>query len=164
MGMKMSKAVLTMLKLLLVGGLMTYVFLGLQWSDSVREFSVDGQVQVQVSPGFLTYLRNLNLGLFGCGALLYFLTISVTAARWHWLLRANDLRVSYCEALRFTWIGYFFNNLIPGQTGGDVAKAVYIMKHCHSTKLPALVSVLVDRALGLISLLLLSCRRCVVWP
>jgi uncharacterized protein (TIRG00374 family) len=115
----------------------------------------DGSADV-VSPGFGTYLRNLDVALFVAGALCYFVSVVFSGFRWWWLLRANDLRVTWWEAQRFTWIGLFFNNVVPGQTGGDVVKALYIMKHCPGGRLPALMSVLVDRILGLGSLALLG--------
>jgi uncharacterized protein (TIRG00374 family) len=68
----------------------------------------------------------------------------------------NGLAVTLPEALRFTWIGVFFNTVVPGATGGDVVKALYIMKHCPGQRAPAIVSVIVDRVLGLASLAILG--------
>jgi glycosyltransferase 2 family protein len=45
---------------------------------------------------------------------------------------------------------------VPGQTGGDLIKAVYVMKRCHANRPAALVSVIVDRVMGLGSLSLLA--------
>ncbi len=115
----------------------------------------DGTV-IKVSPGLPTFLRNLYLPLFLLGALCYLLTISISATRWWWLLRVNDLRVTWWDVFRFTWIGIFFNNVVPGQTGGDVVKAIYIMKHCPGGRVRSLVSVFVDRVMGLGSLALLG--------
>lgn len=115
----------------------------------------DGR-QVDVQPGFLTYLRNLDAGWFSLGVACYLLTVMLAGARWWWLLRVNGIKVSLLEALRFTWIGVFFNTVFPGSTGGDVLKAVYIMKRCPGHRVEALVSVGVDRVLGLGSLALLG--------
>ena len=46
--------------------------------------------------------------------------------------------------------------MIPGTTGGDVVKAVYIAKRCSTDRVRALVSVVVDRIVGLLSLLLIG--------
>jgi len=113
--------------------------------------------EIDVAPGFLTYVRNIDWLLFGLGALCYFVSASFAAVRWWWLLRVNHLDVTPFEAWRFTWIGVFFNNFVPGQTGGDVVKAVYIIKHCKDgNRVAAGVSVLVDRILGLGSLAMLA--------
>jgi len=111
---------------------------------------------VIVSPGIGTYVVNLRAPLLALGMLCYFVTVVVAGTRWWWLLRVNRLAVTWLDALRFTWIGLFFNNIVPGQTGGDVVKAVYIVKHCAGGRMPALISVLVDRVLGLGSLALLG--------
>lgn len=115
----------------------------------------DGRT-IEVAPGFLTYWRNLDPLLFGLGAFCYFLTALIAGARWWWLLRVNGTDVSMLETLRFTWIGIFFNTVMPGNTGGDVVKALYIMKRCPGHRVPVLVSVIVDRVLGLGSLAILA--------
>lgn len=113
--------------------------------------------EIEVAAGFLTYVSNIDWWLFALGALCYFLSASFAAMRWWWLLRVNRLDVTPFEAWRFTWIGVFFNNFVPGQTGGDVVKAVYIVKHCQGgNRVAAGVSVLVDRILGLGSLAMLA--------
>jgi uncharacterized protein (TIRG00374 family) len=115
----------------------------------------DGRT-LEVAPGFLTYWNNLGVGLFALGAFCYFLTALISGARWWWLLRVNGTDVSLSETLRYTWIGIFFNNVVPGATGGDLVKALYIMKRCPGHRVQVLVSVIVDRVLGLASLALLG--------
>ncbi len=109
-----------------------------------------------ISPGLVTYLRNIDISLFLIGCLFYSFSIIFSGTRWWWLLRTNGLLVNWSRALRYTWIGLFCNNFIPGQTGGDVIKAVYVMRFCHQDKLRSVFSVIVDRLLGLGSLVLLS--------
>jgi uncharacterized protein (TIRG00374 family) len=121
----------------------------------VRGTQADGRDLV-VEPGFLTYWRNLDPALFALGAFCYFITALIAGARWWWLLRVNGTDVSLGETLRFTWIGVFFNTVVPGNTGGDVIKAIYIMKRCPGHRVQVLVSVIVDRVLGLASLALLG--------
>jgi len=116
-----------------------------------------GDLDRAVEPGFLTYWANLDPLLFGLGAFCYFLTVLIAGTRWWWLLRVNGTDVSLGETLRFTWIGVFFNTVVPaGAVGGDLIKAIYIMKRCPGHRVPVLVSVIVDRVLGLASLALLG--------
>lgn len=122
---------------------------------ATRGATDDGRT-LAVEPGFLTYWHNLDPWLFGLGALCYFLTALIAGARWWWLLKVNGTDVSLAETLRFTWIGIFFNNVVPGATGGDVVKALYIMKRCPGHRVQVLMSVVVDRVLGLGSLALLG--------
>lgn len=123
--------------------------------DVLRGTQADGR-DLDVQPGFLTYWRNLDPALFALGAFCYFITALIAGARWWWLLRCNGTDVSLGETLRFTWIGVFFNTVVPGNTGGDVIKAIYIMKRCPGHRVQVLVSVIVDRVLGLASLALLG--------
>lgn len=111
---------------------------------------------LEVAPGIFSYWSNLAPGWFALGALCYFLTVVIAGTRWWWLLRVIGTDVSLLETLRFTWIGVFFNAVMLGSTGGDVIKALYIMKRCPGHRVPVLVSVGVDRILGLGSLALLG--------
>lgn len=126
-----------------------------QISQVTIGIQADGSERYAV-PGMVTYWRQMDLAYFLLGALCYFLCVTFSAVRWWWLLRVNGLGIRWMEAQRFTWIGIFFNNVVPGQTGGDLIKALYIMKRCPGERLPALVSVVVDRIIGLASLALLG--------
>jgi len=98
-------------------------------------------------PGFAGTLARVRWPLLSiaCGGfLLSVLTISV---RWRYLLRVQDIHISYWEAIRLTFLGYFSSLVVPGTVGGDVVKAYYIAKQTH-LKGAALLSVFVDRVLG----------------
>lgn len=196
----MNKTVVTLLKLVLVAGLMWFAFRQVPFDDHIHYtvevagetkpkivedlvVTIEGTWQaepvratvgperaertfargrqpdgrtLEVVPGFLTYWRNLDAVLFVLGAACYFLTALVSGTRWWWLLRVNGTDVSLFETLRFTWIGIFFNTVMPGSVGGDLVKALYIMKRCPGHRVQVLVSVIVDRVLGLASLALLG--------
>jgi uncharacterized protein (TIRG00374 family) len=122
---------------------------------TVRPGTADG-ARVAVNPGFLTLVRNLDWGLFVLGALAYFASMTIAASRWWWLLRINSLPIGFLRAQRLTWVGAFFNNVVPGATGGDLVKALYVMKDSPGARAAALVSVVVDRVIGLASLAVLG--------
>jgi len=136
------------------------------WDTSTVQFRPSGEPEVmqiernnssaRVSPGLFTYFRNLDFFYFSIGLICILASILFSAVRWWWLLRANNLDVSLRDSIRYTWLGLFFNNVIPGQTGGDVIKAIYIARRCSSDRVPAFLSVFVDRVLGLTSLALLA--------
>ena len=126
-------------------------------TEIIKIESANNEKQIIISPGLLTYLKNLDLLLFSLGALCFVTSIIVLNMRWWWLLRANMFNIGVLEVQRLAWIGFFFNNVIPGSTGGDVVKAVYIAKRFSTDKVSALVSVFVDRIVGLLSLLFLAC-------
>ncbi len=80
--------------------------------------------------------------------------------RWRLLMRVQGIDMGWWRALRVYFIGAFFNLLLPGGTGGDVVKIFYAMRETVSKKSAALLSVLVDRMMGLIALVFLSIILC----
>lgn len=143
------KGWINLLKLLLAASLVVFVLRQVELYDYLDPASGERR------NGLLTYLKELDVPLFLLGSLFFFIVAWVSSVRWWWLLRVNDLRVSLGQAFRFTWIGIFFSNVVPGLTGGDVVKAVYVSR-ATGRKLRPVLSVLVDRVLGLIALALLA--------
>ena len=119
----------------------------------IRLTDTDGQPVINLSPGILTYFSNLDVPLFLLGAAAFFIFVVIINSRWWWLMRANRLGVGFFETQRFAWIGLFCSNVLPGATGGDIVKAVFIVRRCSGDKVRAVVSVVVDRIVGLLSLL-----------
>ncbi len=75
-------------------------------------------------------------------------------ARWWLLMRGVGLTCDYSRALRLQLVGFFFNTAMPGAVGGDIVKAVYIVRDQSGPtgKTPAMLSVILDRIVGLIGL------------
>jgi uncharacterized protein (TIRG00374 family) len=79
----------------------------------------------------------------------------LTSYRWHLLLETLEVRVPQARAFVLNMVGAFYNSFMPGSTGGDLLKAYYAAKHTtHRTR--AVMSVLVDRAIGLLALVMLG--------
>lgn len=76
--------------------------------------------------------------------------------RWWRLLRFEGCAVRWWTAFRFTYIGLFFNSFVPGLNGGDVARAVAVVRDQPENRASALMTVIVDRALGLIAMVLMA--------
>jgi uncharacterized protein (TIRG00374 family) len=81
--------------------------------------------------------------------------VALTAWRWDLLVAALDLALGFGTALRLTFVGLFFNIAVPGATGGDVVKAWYAARRLGAGA-RAVVSVLVDRLIGLFGLVLMA--------
>ena len=79
----------------------------------------------------------------------------VTAWRWRWLVEALGLSLPATAAIRYTLYGVFFNLVVPGSTGGDVVKAYYAARRT-GVATRAVVSVFVDRLVGLFALVLFA--------
>jgi glycosyltransferase 2 family protein len=109
----------------------------------------------QLGRGFLSRLTHLKPGFFTLGALAFFCCAGFAGVRWNYLLRANGVRTSHFETWRLYWVGAFFNNFVPGLTGGDLARAYFIAQRTGQKTVPIL-TVLVDRIVGVTALALLS--------
>lgn len=80
----------------------------------------------------------------------------LTSLRWYVLLNALEIRISSARAFTINMVGAFYNAFMPGTTGGDLVKAYYAAKHAPDKRTRAVISVLVDRAIGLYALILIG--------
>lgn len=85
----------------------------------------------------------------------FFLIVVLIGWRWHALLSAICPGVGWLHAVRLTYIGGFFNLVLPGSTGGDVVRAFYGARDTGQTT-RAVLSVFVDRFIGVFMLLVVS--------
>ena len=114
-----------------------------------------GEAGATVRRGVITIIKQAELSYL-LVALFMFGPISLISIwRWWMLLRAVGLPIRYLEALRLSFIGFFFNTVVPGLTGGDVVKAFYIARGSQSPY-KAFLSVFVDRGIGLFGLAILA--------
>lgn len=92
--------------------------------------------------------------LAGLGA--YGIVEILAGLRWQLLLRVQGVQLKWTRVFGLSMIGIFFNFFVPGGTGGDVVKIFYLLKETPGKGPQALLSVLVDRIIGLFSLIALS--------
>jgi len=86
-----------------------------------------------------------------------FIGIGVGAYRWSALLSGLGIIVNYFKVVYFTLIGFFFNTAMPGAVGGDLIKAIYILRDSGGLKkTPVILSILLDRVMGLAGLFTLA--------
>lgn len=89
--------------------------------------------------------------------ILMFFMVLLGAFRWHSFLKAeNTYQGSYWNSIKLTYLGLFFNPLLPGAVTGDLIKMYYTYKLNNQIKKGHLIStVFLDRAFGVMSLLIL---------
>ncbi len=78
------------------------------------------------------------------------------ATRWWRLLGLAGCPTSWPRALRLTYVGLFFNLVLPGLNGGDFARAVLAVRASAERRADALMSVIVDRLVGLAAMVALA--------
>ena len=89
-------------------------------------------------------------------AILFYVVVEIAAAaRWHLLLLVQGIRLSVPRLLGLFFIGMFFNQFLPGGTGGDIIKSYYLLKET-TAKAGALLAVLFDRLVGLVALVAIT--------
>ncbi len=88
------------------------------------------------------------------GFITYFLLTVVAGVRWFMLLRAAGINHSFRSVFSFHMIGLFFVTLIPGGTGGDLIKGYYLYRDTPSRKGAALTSIVMDRLVGMYTLVI----------
>lgn len=92
----------------------------------------------------------------GAAILTYFLVLVAAAARWHVLLKVQGIRLSVPRVGSLFMIGVFFNQFLPGGTGGDIVKSYLLVKETPGRITGALLAVLFDRIIGLVALVALT--------
>jgi uncharacterized protein (TIRG00374 family) len=65
------------------------------------------------------------------------------------------LQITASRAFALTMVGQFYNNFMPGSTGGDLLKAYYASKNTPK-RTQVILSVLIDRIVGLLALIILG--------
>lgn len=98
-----------------------------------------------------------------------FRALSVVLGCWRWwmLVRAQDIPFSFRDALRMGCMGNLFSLIVPGTVGGDLTKAVLIAREKPEAKTVVTTTVVLDRVMGLLCLLLfgflMSLGRLELW-
>ncbi len=87
-----------------------------------------------------------------------FLLANLFIASWRWaiLLRVHHPEVHIRNVITWKWIGKFFGMVTPGGGGGEVARAYYVFRNTEEGKVAALSTVVLDRIIGLYSMLLIG--------
>ena len=110
----------------------------------------------RVEIGLIRMVRQADRGFLLAAVLILPVCHLLTSARWHVLLKALEIPISQARTFTINMVGAFYNAFMPGTTGGDVIKAYYAAKHAPQRRTRAVISVLVDRAIGLYALLIIG--------
>lgn len=132
----MKKTLLTTIQVAITVGLLYFVFR-------------DPAKRAQMA----TALRLANYWWIALGILAYFVVEIAAAVRWQVLLRVQGIRLSNMRVGALFFIGMFYNQFMPGGTGGDIIKSYLLLKETADKKAGALLAVLFDRIVGLIALI-----------
>jgi glycosyltransferase 2 family protein len=91
-----------------------------------------------------------------CVGVLAYLVVEIAAAvRWQILLRVQKIHLSIPRLSGLFLIGMFYNQFLPGGTGGDIIKSYLLLKETDK-KAGALLAVVFDRLIGLVGLVVIT--------
>jgi uncharacterized protein (TIRG00374 family) len=100
-------------------------------------------------------LVDMGPWFFGGIVIAFMLSQAILASRWWLLLRTQGVHINIWAAIRLHFLGLFYNNAMPGSIGGDLVRAWYVTKHTER-KFEAVLSIFVDRFVGLVSSLIMA--------
>src|SRR6266478_325048 len=90
-------------------------------------------------------------------AILAYVVVEIAAAfRWHVLLKVQGIHLSLPRLSGLFLIGMFYNQFLPGGTGGDIIKSYFLLKETPDKKAGALLAVIFDRFIGLVALIAIT--------
>ena len=136
----MKDKLITFLKAAISLGLMAYLFYRFL-SDTTDRTTLLG------------YLTRANYWYLLLALGLYISAMLANAAKWYILLRAQGLPVPLKAVTNYTFVGFFFNNFLPANMGGDVMRGFGLARYTEQSA-EAAVSVVVDRIIGLLAFML----------
>ena len=135
----MKKHILTVVQLLITVGLLWWIFRNPDQNQKL-----------------LVALDSANLWWFFPGLVAIGAGLLIQVERWRILLRVQGIVVSFSRAIRIILVGMFFNLFLIGATGGDIVKIFLIIREAPHKKAGALLSVFIDRIVGLLALAAIS--------
>jgi uncharacterized protein (TIRG00374 family) len=133
-------------------------------------------LRIAVSVGILAWLgsrmdwshvaeafRGLRWGWWVAAVGLYVVCQLLCCVRWMWLSRPLGFTQSLKRFSSIYFVGMFFNLFLPTSVGGDAVRAVYLANGS-GRRIPAILSVLLDRISGVIVLIGLACVAAAFGP
>jgi uncharacterized protein (TIRG00374 family) len=95
-----------------------------------------------------TTLTQANYWYLIIAVALFMAAIFSNAVKWYVLLKAQGIPVPLAAVTNYTFVGFFFNNFLPANIGGDVMRGFELARYTERSA-EAAVSVIVDRIIGL---------------
>jgi uncharacterized protein (TIRG00374 family) len=135
----MKKALLTTLQIAVTVGLLWWVF-------------HDPEKRAQMGEA----LRQADWRWLWVGVGVFFGCTLLATVRWKILLNVQGIDMGWVRTWPLFMIGMFFNLFMLGSTGGDVVKMFLTMREARENKAAALLSVFMDRVIGMMALILIS--------
>ncbi len=133
----MKDKLITAVKIIVSLGLMVVLFYWFLADPAKRQALIDT-------------LTTANLVYLALALVFYILAMLTNALKWYILLWAQGVIVPFSAITEYTFVGFFFNNFLPANVGGDVMRGFGLARYTERSA-EAAVSVVVDRIIGLLA-------------
>lgn len=124
--------------------------------DQLPRFEQWQRGWVEGPPQLWENLTQISPWVFVASVLLVGIMLCLGVLRWRMVLRVHGLTLPFTRAAEISLVAHFFNSFFLGSTGGDLMKAYYAARETHHKKTEAVVTVFVDRLIGLWAMLLFA--------
>ena len=107
-------------------------------------------------------IRTAELRYIFTAFFLALLTVVIASWRWQRLLSIFQISLPLRSLMCVAQIGQFFTMFLPGPTGDDLTRMIYVSRIASGRAAEACTTVIIDRCLGLASILIFA-TLCVPW-
>jgi glycosyltransferase 2 family protein len=132
----MKKILVTILQVVVTVAVLIWVFHDPEKREKMREA-----------------LRAADYLWIGAAVIAYLLVELAAGVRWWILLKVQQIHLSIPRVSGLFLIGMFYNQFLPGGTGGDIMKSYLLLKETPGKATGALLAVVFDRMVGLVALI-----------
>lgn len=140
-----KKRMLSVVKMLVAVALIAVLIATIDWKSALSSI-------VHISAFYVFVL--IAIGVF---------MIAISSIKWQIFLKARGVTVSLYRLMTLYIVGYFFNNLLPGNVGGDMARSFALGQQIGSHS-NSMSSVFMERFTGVLGLLILATLALVLNP
>ena len=103
-----------------------------------------------------TEIMRAQMPILLLALLFHGVAIAIPIYRWNLLLRVQGFYLKPWDLVRLSMIGIFFNLAIPGAVSGDLVKMGFLTQHTRGRGAEAILTVMLDRVLGVIGLFIVA--------
>ena len=111
---------------------------------------------------FRNAVKNAKFSYFFYVFILVYLNRILMPVKWNFLLNAINIRISWFESVKIYFISSFLGFFLPPTVGADAVRAYQVHKEKHPLS-DIISSIIIERVLGLIALLLFALGGCTVF-
>ncbi|MBI4364610.1 MAG: flippase-like domain-containing protein [Candidatus Latescibacteria bacterium] len=115
-------------------------------------FALFAYVMAKVSPrNVWATMKPADPALLAAAGALFLASSLIGSWLWGRLLRAQGVPIPYRKAASYYFVGLFFNNFLPSNIGGDIARISDAAKHADHVS-PVFSATLMDRLIGVLAI------------